>query len=98
VYKVIGVCPQFDILWEDLTIEEHLYFYARLKGVSSSKEKESVDASLAKVSLTTLRRRLTKTLSGGEKRRLSIAISLVGDPSVVFLDEPTVCVALFLFL
>ncbi|KAJ3309887.1 hypothetical protein HDU76_003506, partial [Blyttiomyces sp. JEL0837] len=89
VYKVIGICPQFDILWEDLTVEEHLYFYARLKGVERKDEKRAVDDSLGKVSLQSLRYRLTKRLSGGEKRRLSIAIALVGDPAVVFLDEPT---------
>ncbi|KAI8606813.1 P-loop containing nucleoside triphosphate hydrolase protein, partial [Chytriomyces sp. MP71] len=89
VYNQIGVCPQFDILWEDLTIEEHLYFYARLKGVGRGNEAEAVERSLEQVSLTSLRKRLSKNLSGGEKRRLSIAIALVGDPAVVFLDEPT---------
>ncbi|KAJ3029940.1 UNVERIFIED_CONTAM: hypothetical protein HDU68_010626 [Siphonaria sp. JEL0065] len=89
VYNSIGVCPQFDILWEDLTVEEHLYFYARLKGVAGGRELDAVNQSLNQVSLEALRNRLSKTLSGGEKRRLSIAIALVGDPSVVFLDEPT---------
>ncbi|KAJ3203256.1 hypothetical protein HDU67_010287, partial [Dinochytrium kinnereticum] len=89
IYKVIGVCPQFDILWDDLTVAEHLYFYARLKGVPRKQEKASVRKSLESVSLTTLANRRTKGLSGGEKRRLSIAIALVGDPAVVFLDEPT---------
>ncbi|KAI9328048.1 hypothetical protein DFJ73DRAFT_904539 [Zopfochytrium polystomum] len=89
VYKVIGICPQFDILWEDLSVEEHLYFYCRLKGTKRRDERATVETALEQVSLTTLRRRQTKTLSGGEKRRLSIAIALVGQPAVVFLDEPT---------
>lgn len=89
VYRKIGVCPQFDILWEDLTVEEHLYFYARLKGISAADEASAVTESLNRVSLFDLRRRLSNALSGGEKRRLSIAIALVGNPSVVFLDEPT---------
>ncbi|KAJ1548585.1 hypothetical protein HK405_002324 [Cladochytrium tenue] len=79
----------FDIVWEGLSIEEHLYFYARLKGVNRHDERTTVEKAMEQVSLTSLRRRLTKTLSGGEKRRLSIAIALVGDPAVVFLDEPT---------
>jgi ABC-type multidrug transport system ATPase subunit len=76
-------------LWEDLTVEEHLYFYARLKGISAADEARAVKNSLDTVSLFDLRKRLSKALSGGEKRRLSIAIALVGNPSVVFLDEPT---------
>ena len=85
----IGVCPQHDILWDDLTVGEHLLFYARLKGVPSSQERAKVIESLERVRLVPFENRLTRGLSGGEKRRLSIAIALVGDPTVVFLDEPT---------
>lgn len=90
VYKSIGICPQFDILWEDLTVGEHLYFYARLKGIKSSSMRSSVVRALTNVSLQAFENRLTKGLSGGEKRRLSIAIALLGKPTVIFLDEPTV--------
>ncbi|CAG8532061.1 7256_t:CDS:10 [Ambispora leptoticha] len=89
VYTEIGVCPQYDLLWSDLTIEEHLLFYARLRGVSPKMEKQAVEHALEQVELTKLKTRLTKSLSGGEKRRLSIAIALTGDSKVLFLDEPT---------
>ncbi|KAJ3162376.1 hypothetical protein HDU86_004856 [Geranomyces michiganensis] len=90
VWRSVGVCPQHDILWDDLSVEEHLLFYARLKGVSPRNEKDVVEESLAAVALNgAFKKRMSKGLSGGEKRRLSIAISLVGDPKVVFLDEPT---------
>eukprot|EP00842_Homolaphlyctis_polyrhiza_P004047 jgi/Hompol1/4643/HPOL_003777-RA len=89
VYKRIGICPQFDILWDDLSVADHLYFYARLKGIHAKDERQAVEQSLANVALTGYNRRLTKGLSGGEKRRLSIAIALLGSPKVVFLDEPT---------
>nr|KAJ3420210.1 hypothetical protein HK105_005958 [Polyrhizophydium stewartii] len=89
VYRHIGICPQFDILWEELTVGEHLYFYARLKGIPMSHEREAVRVALANVALTNFEDRLTKGLSGGEKRRLSIAIALLGSPKVVFFDEPT---------
>jgi ABC-type multidrug transport system ATPase subunit len=87
VYKCVGICPQFDIQWEELTIGEHLYFYARLKGIKPKDETRAVKQALQSVSLLSFENRLTKGLSGGEKRRLSIAIALLGNPSVVFLVQ-----------
>ena len=66
-----------------------MYFYARLKGIPDKDERAVVKQALAQVSLTPFEYRLTKGLSGGEKRRVSIAIALLGQPKVVFLDEPT---------
>ncbi|PVU96703.1 hypothetical protein BB561_001027 [Smittium simulii] len=89
VYRHVGICPQHDILWDDLSIEDHLYFYARLKGISPKDEKESVLKIIESVGFVGKNDKLSKELSGGQKRRLSIAIALVGNPDVVFLDEPT---------
>ncbi|KAJ3257632.1 hypothetical protein HK103_004420 [Boothiomyces macroporosus] len=89
VYQNIGICPQFDILWDDLTPLDHLYFYARLKGVERSQENTAVNGIIQQLKMGEYKNRLSKHLSGGEKRRLSIAISLIGFPTVVFLDEPT---------
>ncbi|KAI9333006.1 hypothetical protein BDR26DRAFT_1010379 [Obelidium mucronatum] len=72
IYNNIGICPQFDILWSDLNVPEHLYFYARLMGVSAKDERAAVDKYLETVSLKSLEKRLASQLSGGEKRRLSI--------------------------
>ena len=85
----MGVCPQFDILWPELTVYEHLLFYARLKGIPPSEEELRVASALQDVYLDNFRHLKTKELSGGMRRRLSVAISLVGDPKIVFLDEPT---------
>ncbi|CAG8709936.1 14386_t:CDS:2, partial [Cetraspora pellucida] len=89
VYMSIGVCPQHDILWDDLTVGEHLLFYARLKGIPVNQEHVAILQALQQVRLEEFKNRLSKGLSGGEKRRLSIAIALIGNPAVVFLDEPT---------
>jgi len=89
VHLVMGVCPQFDTLWMDLTCEETLLFYSRLKGVSSKDEDDHVKYSLSMVGLEDYPKRLVKDLSGGMRRRLSVAVSLVGDPRIIFLDEPT---------
>eukprot|EP00158_Paraphelidium_tribonemae_P008909 Partr_v1_DN28721_c1_g1_i5_m62799 putative ATP-binding cassette sub-family A ABC1 member len=89
VYKNIGVCPQHDIHFEDLTVEEHLLFYTRIRGSSPDVEGHDVEKALKSVELTEFKDRIVNGLSGGEKRRLSIAIALVGSAPVVFLDEPT---------
>lgn len=89
VHLSMGVCPQFDLLWPDLTVEEHLLFYARLKGVSPIEEKQKVAIAMKEVYLEQKANHRTSELSGGMKRRLSVAISLVGDPSIIFLDEPS---------
>jgi len=74
----MGVCPQFDLLWPDLTVEEHLLFYARLKGIAPKYEKVKVEKAIKEVYLTNFAKSRAKELSGGMKRRLSVAISLVG--------------------
>ncbi len=89
VYKTIGVCPQFDLFWEDLTIEEHLLFYLRLKGCNPESERESVDKVCKDVELLEHKYKKARQLSGGMKRRLSLAIATIGEPQAIFLDEPT---------
>jgi ABC-type branched-subunit amino acid transport system ATPase component len=85
----LGVCPQQNVLWDDLTVEEHLLFFAGLKGLSSSAAEAAMRSVVREVGLTEKVRTASKDLSGGMKRKLSVAIALVGDSKVVFLDEPT---------
>ncbi|CAD7696332.1 unnamed protein product [Ostreobium quekettii] len=91
IYDRMGVCPQHNLLWGTLTGAEHLLFYGRLKGLSGAGLKEAVENALKSVHLFAggVGDRLVKAYSGGMKRRLSVAISLIGDPKVVYLDEPS---------
>lgn len=89
VKKIIGVVPQFDILWEELTAEEHMVILSKIKGVADSEIDRTVDELLEAVNLKDVKKARTCTFSGGMKRRLSVAISCIGDPKIVFMDEPT---------
>jgi len=85
----MGVCPQDNFLWPTLTVEEHLEFYSKVKGIPSHLQKSHVSRAISNVALEKFAKFEAKNLSGGMQRRLSVAISLVGDPDIVFLDEPT---------
>jgi len=89
VRTVLGLCPQHEIVWDDLTVAEHLLFYLRLKNVPSNYELYESDRILSSVGLFHDKDKKSTQLSGGMKRRLSIAISLVGNPKCLILDEPT---------
>ena len=64
VHLQIGVCPQFDLLWPDLTIKEHLLFYARIKGISRINEEKNVKETISNVGLQKFSDFRTKNLSG----------------------------------
>ena len=70
-------------------MKEHLLFYCRLKGIEAKEEDAVVTRCLEDVDLLSEQNKLSKLLSGGQKRRLGIAIAIVARPAVVFLDEPT---------
>ncbi|OMJ73092.1 hypothetical protein SteCoe_28294 [Stentor coeruleus] len=87
--KIIGYCPQFDALTDNLTGKEHLEVYAHIKGIPKNKIKEQVDYILKCMDLEQYANVLSGTYSGGNKRKLSVAMALIGNPSVIFLDEPS---------
>ncbi|XP_026680184.1 ATP-binding cassette sub-family A member 5-like [Diaphorina citri] len=89
IRRMIGVCPQSNLLYLLLTPKEHLEFYAHLKGIPQSKRDAEISKTLRDVDLDDKADVLTKYLSGGQKRKLSVAIAILGDPKIIILDEPT---------
>ena len=89
VQKIMGVCPQHDVLFAEMTAEEHLRFWARFKGVQRNQLDAHVRQTLVDISLEGKGNILAATFSGGMKRRLSVGMSAMGHPKVIFLDEPT---------
>uniref|UniRef100_A0A8C3DUT2 P-type phospholipid transporter n=1 Tax=Corvus moneduloides TaxID=1196302 RepID=A0A8C3DUT2_CORMO len=89
VHQNMGYCPQFDAIDDLLTGREHLYLYARLRGVPAEEIKRVAEWGIQKLGLPMYADHLAGTYSGGNKRKLSTAIALIGCPPLVLLDEPT---------
>uniref|UniRef100_A0A669BGF6 P-type phospholipid transporter n=1 Tax=Oreochromis niloticus TaxID=8128 RepID=A0A669BGF6_ORENI len=89
IRRTLGVCPQHNVLFDMLTVEEHVWFYGCMKGLSEAEVKAELDTLLEDVGLLHKRHEQTKNLSGGMQRKLSVAIAFVGGSKVVVLDEPT---------
>ncbi|XP_062040847.1 phospholipid-transporting ATPase ABCA7-like [Lepus europaeus] len=85
----MGYCPQSDAIFELLTGREHLELFARLRGVPEAQVAQAAQVGLARLGLPAYADRPAGVYSGGNKRKLATAVALVGDPAVVFLDEPT---------
>ncbi|SPO27963.1 related to ATP-binding cassette, sub-family A [Ustilago trichophora] len=83
----IASVPQFDGLDPLLTVQEHLKVYARIKGLPAKERKDNVEAVMHLTNLTQYANRRAGALSGGNMRKLSLAIALLGNPSVLLLDE-----------
>jgi len=87
--KKLGICPQNDVLFNDLTVQEHLEMFSIFKGIKTENIEYEVKKILSEIYLESNKNTLAKFLSGGEKRKLSIAIALIGGSQIVFLDEPS---------
>lgn len=89
VKELVSLCPQFDVCWDTLTVYEHLELFSSIKGVKENLIVEKVEKLIKDVGLWDRKDHKVQELSGGMKRRLSIAMSTLGNPRVVIFDEPT---------
>ena len=89
IRSMMGVCGQHDSLYPNLSAREHLMLHARLRGYSREEARAAADVTLERVGLDEAQHRATMNLSGGMQRKVSLAIALIGSPSILLLDEPT---------
>lgn len=87
--KLIGYCPQKDAIFNLMTVEEHLWFYARIKGIPEAMQNDIVEKAVEELNLADHRTKPAGTLSGGNKRKLSVAMATMGNPPIILLDEPS---------
>ena len=87
LFKNIGLCQQEDIFFEYLTVYEHMNYIMEIKGIKG--DLEQINYLMDKIGLMPKKEALCKTLSGGEKRKLCVALALIGNSQLVLLDEPT---------
>ena len=84
-----GYCPQYDAIFEYMTVYENLEFYARLKGVKIDYMTQIINSVIYEIKLDEFIKKLSGNLSGGNKRKLAVAISMLCSPPIILLDEPS---------
>uniref|UniRef100_A0A8C0EG58 ABC transporter domain-containing protein n=1 Tax=Bubo bubo TaxID=30461 RepID=A0A8C0EG58_BUBBB len=89
IREMIGICPQLNIHFEVLTVKENLKTFAEIKGIKSKDVEQEVQNILELLDISNIQDTQAEKLSGGQKRKLSIGIAMLGKPQVLFLDEPT---------
>uniref|UniRef100_A0A8C3LEI2 ABC transporter domain-containing protein n=1 Tax=Chrysolophus pictus TaxID=9089 RepID=A0A8C3LEI2_CHRPC len=89
IREMVGVCPQFDTQFEVLTVKENLQTFAEIKGIKSKEVEREVQNILELLDISSVQDTQAEKLSGGQKRKLSIGIAMLGNPQVLLLDEPT---------
>jgi ABC-2 type transport system ATP-binding protein len=90
VRQLIGVCPQELAFYPDLSAMDNLVFFGRMVGLDSREARAQAIANLELMGLAERARGKVEKFSGGMKRRINLAIALMGHPELLFLDEPTV--------
>ncbi|NXD10076.1 ABCA5 protein, partial [Nothocercus nigrocapillus] len=88
-FKFVGYCPQINPLWPDITLEEHFEIYGSIKGMSQTDVKEVLKRVANALDLKDHLQKTTKKLGVGLKRKLCFALSMLGNPQITLLDEPS---------
>ncbi|KAI8915746.1 hypothetical protein EDD86DRAFT_186239 [Gorgonomyces haynaldii] len=89
IRKLMGICPQYDVLFDDMSAREHIQLFCGIKGIPHTQWGHLVQERLSAVRLLAVADEPVRTYSGGMKRRLSVMLATIGDPQITFLDEPT---------
>lgn len=89
VHQLIGYCPQFDAVLPELTGKETLKIYSLIRGIPKREMSENINRLSNEFGFTQHLNKRIKAFSGGNKRKLSTALAILGDPQLIFLDEPT---------
>uniref|UniRef100_A0A452TPI0 ATP binding cassette subfamily A member 6 n=1 Tax=Ursus maritimus TaxID=29073 RepID=A0A452TPI0_URSMA len=89
IKRITGVCPQFNVQFEVLTVKENLRLFAKIKGIQPQEVEQEVQRILLELDIQNIQDNLAKHLSEGQKRKLTFGIAILGDPQILLLDEPT---------
>ncbi|XP_069685343.1 phospholipid-transporting ATPase ABCA3-like isoform X4 [Periplaneta americana] len=89
VRESLGLCPQHNVLFEDLTVREHLYFFGKMKGLSGTALETEIRKYVSLLDLEPKEHSQCQTLSGGMQRKLAAGVALCGGSKIVLFDEPT---------
>ncbi|MFX0205680.1 MAG: ABC transporter ATP-binding protein [Candidatus Hodarchaeota archaeon] len=87
--KMLGIIPQSLTFYNDLTVEENMWFLAKIYDIPKEEAKNRIDLLISKIGLEQKRKHLARNLSGGLQRRLNLILGLVHDPKIILCDEPT---------
>jgi len=87
--EILGICPQESVFYDKLTVEEHLKVFSAFKGINYEEQRSSLTDIISQLELQGSFNAKGEVLSGGQKRKLSILLSILGNPTILMLDEPT---------